>query len=226
MGEDIAEHAPARPAGARVPPPPDLARSRRKRAFDLVMVVATLPVTLPLGLLIGLLVRLTSRGPAVFHQERMGTHGEPFRMHKFRSMVVDAEERLASDPALWDLYVRSGYKIPDRLDPRVTRVGRFLRVTSLDELPQLINVLDGTMSLVGPRPVTRAQYDAVVDDLDAYRAARPGMTGYWQVEGRSTIVYPARAAYDDHYVRNWSLRRDLALLARTAHAVLRRDGAY
>jgi lipopolysaccharide/colanic/teichoic acid biosynthesis glycosyltransferase len=207
---------------ARVRP---LAGSRRKRTFDVALVVVTLPLTLPVGALLGLAVRLTSRGPAIFRQERVGRGGERFAMYKFRTMVVDAEERLARDPELRALYLSHDHKVPAKLDPRVTRLGRFLRVTSLDELPQLLNVMEGTMSLVGPRPITQPQYDEVEPLLDAYRAARPGMTGYWQVTGRSLIPYPERAEYDAHYVRNWSLRRDLMILLQTPMAVVRKRGA-
>ena len=223
MGDDdaaVTTHVAAPAARVR-----SLAGSLRKRTFDVALVVVTLPLTLPVGVLLGLAVRATSRGPAIFRQERVGRGGRPFRMYKFRTMVVDAEERLARDPELHALYVRNDHKIPAKLDPRVTRLGRFLRVTSLDELPQLINVVDGSMSLVGPRPITKPQYDDVEPLLDAYRAARPGMTGYWQVMGRSLIPYPERAEYDAHYVRNWSLHRDLVILLQTPLAVVRKRGA-
>ena len=126
------------------------ARSRRKRAIDVAVVLAASPIVLPIGLVVAVLVRLTSRGGALFRQERVGLAGESFRMLKFRTMVVDAEERLHVDPSLWDLYVENDYKLPAHLDPRMTRLGRLLRRTSLDELPQLLNVLGGSMSLVGP----------------------------------------------------------------------------
>ena len=202
------------------------ARSRRKRAIDVAVVLAASPIVLPIGLVVAVLVRLTSRGGALFRQERVGLAGESFRMLKFRTMVVDAEERLHVDPALWDLYVENDYKLPAHLDPRMTRLGRLLRRTSLDELPQLLNVLGGSMSLVGPRPVTRAQYDAFADVVAAYRSVRPGMTGDWQVNGRSDVHYPERAEYDRRYVTEWSVLGDVSILLRTPVTVVRGRGAF
>jgi lipopolysaccharide/colanic/teichoic acid biosynthesis glycosyltransferase len=202
------------------------ARSRGKRALDLVVALAAAPIVVPLGLACALLVKLTSRGPALFRQQRVGLSGQTFSMYKFRTMREDAEERLHSDPELWDQYVRNDYKLPISVDPRVTPLGRWLRRTSLDELPQLINVVTGTMSLVGPRPVTRAQFDAFADVVDAYQAVRPGMTGYWQVNGRSDIHYPERAEFDRHYVDEWSVWLDISLILRTPFAVVGGRGAH
>jgi exopolysaccharide production protein ExoY len=211
--DDKAAPSPAGPGLARP------ARSRAKRAIDVAVVLAVTPLALPLGLLLGLLVRLTSRGPALFRQERVGLHGESFCLLKFRTMVADAEERLALDPDLWALYVANDYKVPLQCDPRVTPVGRLLRRTSLDELPQLVNVFNGTMSLVGPRPVIRAEYDAFADAVGAYKTVRPGLTGHWQVNA-AHVRYPERADYDRRYVEDWSLWRDLSILARTPVTVV------
>jgi lipopolysaccharide/colanic/teichoic acid biosynthesis glycosyltransferase len=179
-----------------------------------------------LGLVCALLIKLTSRGPVLFLQERVGLDGQGFRMYKFRTMRYDAEELLNSDPDLWDQYVNNDYKLPVSDDPRITRLGKWLRRTSLDELPQMINVLLGSMSLVGPRPVTRAQFDAFAEVVDAYRSVRPGMTGYWQVNGRSDVHYPERAEYDRHYVAKWSFWLDVSLIVRTPLAVIGGRGAH
>jgi exopolysaccharide production protein ExoY len=195
------------------------ARSRSKRGLDLGVAVLT-------GLVCALLIKLTSRGPVLFLQERVGLDGQGFRMYKFRTMRYDAEELLNSDPDLWDQYVNNDYKLPVSDDPRITRLGKWLRRTSLDELPQMINVLLGSMSLVGPRPVTRAQFDAFAEVVDAYRSVRPGMTGYWQVNGRSDVHYPERAEYDRHYVAKWSFWLDVSLIVRTPLAVIGGRGAH
>jgi lipopolysaccharide/colanic/teichoic acid biosynthesis glycosyltransferase len=180
--------APARrPASAPTPPRPGdrrrssdreglsaPARSRGKRALDLGVALLAAPIVLPLALVCALLIKLTSRGPALFKQQRVGLGGRSFSMYKFRTMRHDAEERLHRDPELWRQYVENDYKLPVSVDPRVTRLGRWLRRTSIDELPQLINVVAGTMSIVGPRPVTRAQFEAFADVVDAYQAVRPG----------------------------------------------------
>jgi exopolysaccharide production protein ExoY len=202
------------------------ARSRAKRALDLAVAFGTAPLILPLGLFCALLIRVTSRGPALFRQQRVGLHGQTFCMYKFRTMRYDAEEQLHTDPDLWDEYVHNDYKLPVSSDPRVTWLGRWLRRTSVDELPQLINVVLGSMSIVGPRPVTRAQFDAFADVVDAYQAVRPGMTGYWQVNGRSDVHYPERAEYDRHYVAEWSIWLDASLIVRTPLAVVGGRGAH
>jgi exopolysaccharide production protein ExoY len=202
------------------------ARSRSKRGLDLGVAVLTAPLTVTLGLVCALLIKLTSRGPVLFLQERVGLDGQGFRMYKFRTMRYDAEELLNSDPDLWDQYVNNDYKLPVSDDPRITRLGKWLRRTSLDELPQMINVLLGSMSLVGPRPVTRAQFDAFAEVVDAYRSVRPGMTGYWQVNGRSDVHYPERAEYDRHYVAKWSFWLDVSLIVRTPLAVIGGRGAH
>ena len=202
-----------------------LERSRRvlKRTLDLTTASALLVLTAPLWLAAAVLVRTSSPGPIIFRQQRIGRDGEPFQMLKFRTMVADAEDRLAevahlneSDGAL--------FKIAD--DPRVTEIGRVLRKWSIDELPQLVNVLRGDMSMVGPRPplpAEVAQYDAW--QLRRLRI-RPGITGVWQVSGRSDVPFDEAVRLDLFYIENWSLGTDLWLLARTIPAVLRRDGAY
>ncbi len=211
----VAASGPARPA-----------TSRAKRALDLAVVLLVLPFVALLALLVAGLVLATSRGPVLFSQERVGLGGRRFTMYKFRTMQPDAEGHLQQDTALWDEYVRNGYKIPAELDRRVTRVGRFLRRSSLDELPQVLNVLLGTMTLVGPRPIVPRELDNYGVHRDAYLSVRPGITGAWQVNGRSDVSYPRRVGYDIDYIESWSLRRDLVILARTPIAVVTARGAF
>ena len=202
-----------------------LERSRRilKRTLDLIAASALLVLTAPLSLAAALLVRTGSPGPVIFRQERIGRDGEPFQMLKFRTMVAGAEDRLAEIEHLNEVD-GALFKIAD--DPRVTEIGRVLRKWSIDELPQLVNVLRGDMSMVGPRPPLPsevAQYDAW--QLRRLRI-RPGLTGVWQVSGRSDVPFDEAVRLDLFYIENWSLGTDLWLLAKTIPAVLRRDGAY
>jgi exopolysaccharide biosynthesis polyprenyl glycosylphosphotransferase len=197
-----------------------------KRAADVVLASVALVCLAPVTLAVALAVRLTSPGPAVYGQRRLGRHGRSFRCYKFRSMYADAEARLKSDPALFAEYVASDYKLPDGRDPRITPVGRTLRRTSLDELPQLWNVLRGDMSLVGPRPIVPDEIRHYKHDGQLLLLLKPGMTGSWQVSGRSSLPYPARTSVELDYVQRWNLGRDLAILLRTVPAVLTRRGAH
>ncbi len=193
-----------------------------KAALDVVGAGLGLTLLSPLLLVTAAAVRLTSPGPAIFRQTRIGMDGREFRVYKFRTMYADAEERLAGLVAQNE---SDGLLFKIRDDPRVTPIGRVLRATSLDELPQLVNVLRGQMSLVGPRPLP-------VKDSD-FRGAvrrrllvRPGITGLWQVSGRSDIAWEESVRLDLNYVENWSLSLDLLILARTLAAIVRRQGAY
>jgi exopolysaccharide production protein ExoY len=211
----------------RAPGPTNRAAvSRRKRLLDLGLVLVLLPALLPLFLVIALLVALTSRGRVIFFQERIGLHGDGFRMMKFRTMRADAERRLRADPELWATYVENDFKLPAGADPRITTVGRLLRRSSLDELPQLVNVVIGQMSLVGPRPIVPEELAMYGADKDAYLSVKPGITGPWQVNGRSGIGYPERIALDREYATNWNFRSDLKILLQTPLAVLSRRGAH
>lgn len=202
-------------------------RQPGKRVFDAVVAAVLLTVVAPLMVLIAVAVRCTSRGPVLFGHGRVGRAGRSFRMYKFRSMRVDAEDVLRRDPHLWELYLSNDFKLPPELDPRITRIGRLLRATSLDELPQLLNVVTGDMSLVGPRPVVRAELDQCYGPhRAAYCAVRPGMTGLWQVSGRSSVAFPERARLDARYVDEMSPALDLRILARTVPEVIRRNGAH
>ena len=191
-----------------------------KRALDLVGAAIGLVVLAPLFVLTAVLLRLDSRGPIFFRHQRVGFRGTVFNCLKFRTMVSDAEARLTTDAALAETYRRNNFRVPDDLDPRVTRLGRVLRRTSLDELPQLINVLRGEMSLVGPRPVVAEELSHFSGAERMLLSMRPGMTGQWAVSGRHALAYPARAAMELTYVREWSLVHDVEILAKTARAVL------
>jgi exopolysaccharide biosynthesis polyprenyl glycosylphosphotransferase len=203
--------------------PPVFTRSSRfvKRTMDVVGALIMLVAIAPVLAVVALAIRLDSRGPVLFHQQRIGRRGRPFSLLKFRTMVVDAEERRAA------LIAQSSD--PDWLhldhDPRITRVGRLLRLSSIDELPQLWNVLRGEMSLVGPRPIIESEDR----QLDGWRRSRvdltPGLTGLWQVLGRTRIPFEEMVKLDYLYVTNWSLWTDVRLILRTVPAVLRRRGA-
>lgn len=196
-----------------------------KRVMDVAGAAAGLVVLSPLLLALAVLVKATSPGPVLFSQIRIGFGGGLFRMYKFRTMRADADgmkKDLAHLNASGDGRL---FKIPD--DPRVTRVGRFLRRWSLDELPQLVNVLKGEMSLVGPRPFPMDDVEAYRDEHFSRLAAKPGITGLWQVRGRSSILdFDEVVRLDLEYVYRWSLLRDLLILAATVPAVLRRQGAH
>ncbi len=197
-----------------------------KRSFDLVASAVLLLLLAPLLLGVAWLVSRDG-GPATFGHIRIGRRGKPFRCLKFRSMVIDAQARLA-DLLARDPDARAEWERDFKLknDPRVTALGAFIRKTSLDELPQLINVLRGDMSLVGPRPVVADEVERYGDDKVFYLMARPGITGLWQISGRNDIDYDSRVALDCWYVRNWSLWYDIVILIKTIKVVLGRDGAY
>jgi exopolysaccharide production protein ExoY len=197
-----------------------------KRAVDFVLSGLLLIVLSPVMGLVAVAVKLTSAGPALFRQKRLGLNGEPFTLFKFRTMRADAERILKESPALYDKYVQNNFKLPKGEDPRLTSVGKFLRATSLDELPQLYNVLIGEMSLVGPRPIVPHEAVEYGDSGMLFMSAKPGMTGHWQVSGRSEIAeYRKRVELDLEYIRDQSLGKDLEILLRTVPAVLRRKGA-
>ncbi|MGK3649156.1 sugar transferase [Pseudarthrobacter enclensis] len=194
-----------------------------KRLFDIAVSAALICVSAPLMALIALAVKLDSRGPILFRQERVGIEGAPFRMLKFRSMVVDAESRLADLAAQNE---GSGVLFKVKNDPRVTRIGGFLRRYSLDEVPQLFNVLGGSMSLVGPRPPLPREVEAYEHDVRRRLLVKPGLTGLWQISGRSDLSWQDSVRLDLYYVENWSLAGDLVILLRTARAVFQSSGAY
>ena len=197
-----------------------------KRIFDTSAAVLLLVLLSPLMLTIGMMIRRDG-GAAIFAHPRVGKRGRVFNCYKFRTMVVDAEQQLErllqKSPQLRQQW-ESERKL--RQDPRVSAVGKFLRHTSLDELPQLLNVIRGEMSLVGPRPVVRSELPRYGDQAGYYLMVRPGMTGLWQVSGRSDTDYDTRVYLDSWYVKNWSLWYDMIILFKTVRVVLQRSGAY
>ena len=197
--------------------------STLKRVFDVALAVLGLIATLPICIAIAIAVKLESPGSAIFSQERVGLNGERFRFFKFRSMYVDAEQRRAE---LLALNESDGPVFKLRKDPRITRVGRFLRRTSLDELPQLFNVLRGDMSMVGPRPPLPREVQEY-RPADAVRlTVKPGITCWWQVSGRSDCSFDQWMEYDREYVRTVSFSVDVRILIRTVSAVISGAGAY
>ncbi len=201
--------------------------TRVKRALELAGSALLLVLFAPLLAVLALLVRFSSPGPVLFRQPRIGRHRKLFDCLKFRTMYADAEERLQvllrNNPAMreeWERFAR----ITD--DPRVTPVGRFLRRYSLDELPQLFNVLRGEMALVGPRPYLPSETSKLGDYLDTITRVRPGLTGLWQVSGRAELPFAERMLLDEYYIRNWSLWMDFSIVLRTVRAVLGARGAY
>ena len=200
---------------------------RSKRVLDLVATVCGGALILPLILLLSAFVWLESGGPVFYRDHRMGQDEKPFACLKFRTMLPDAEAMLQRILAE-DAGMREQYLIYHKLldDPRVTRVGRFLRKTSLDELPQLWNVLRGEMSLVGPRPYLPRESQDIGKTQSEILRVPPGMTGPWQVSGRNHASFDTRVRMDAYYVRDWSVWLDLVLLARTVRTVLSKGGAY
>ncbi|MTK64717.1 MAG: sugar transferase [Methanobacterium sp.] len=197
-----------------------------KRTFDIAASLLLLAALSPLFLMIAWLAGRDG-GPVMFGHKRIGAYGRTFKCWKFRTMVLNAEDVLSrllvKDPAARAEWERD-FKL--RNDPRITPIGRLLRVSSLDELPQLFNVLAGEMSLVGPRPIVTDEirrYGAAFHD---YARCRPGLTGPWQISGRNEVGYGERVRLDQHYARHWSFLGDIAVLLRTPKAVLRRSGAY
>jgi exopolysaccharide production protein ExoY len=198
-----------------------------KRTIDIVGAIIGLVLTSPLFLIISIFYLFgDSKGPIFFKQVRVGKNGKRFHIYKFRSMIVNAEEKLKADKELYEKYLRNNYKLEPHEDPRITNLGRFLRKTSLDEIPQLINVLKGEMSLVGPRPVVVEELREYGNRVNEFLSVKPGMTGYWAVSGRSSVDYPERVDLELFYVHNQSLLFDLQIIIRTVIAVLLRKGAY
>jgi len=198
-----------------------------KRAIDIFLALSGIVLLAPLLIICFVTTILTSQGPALFRHRRIGYNGKPFDCLKFRTMATDAPERLrrllemdAAAAAEW----ASNRKL--RNDPRITAVGSILRKSSLDELPQLFNVLKGDMSIVGPRPVTDEELERYSGSVAAYLACRPGITGLWQVSGRSSTSYDKRVACDTFYARNWSMALDVKIIIVTIPALLASDSAF
>lgn len=197
-----------------------------KRLFDVIGSLTLIALFSPVLLTVAVAIKATSKGPVFFRQDRVGINGDTFRMIKFRSMVADAENRLESLKREQAADAGNQVLFKMRNDPRITPVGRFIRRFSIDELPQLFNVVSGEMSLVGPRPPLRSEVDLYGDDALRRLLVKPGMTGLWQVSGRSDLTWDDSVRLDVYYVENWSITGDLAILWRTAKAVLGSSGAY
>jgi len=209
----------ARSPSSRIPP--------GKRAFDLVFAILFIIATLPVMAIIFLATKISSPGPALFRQERIGENGCPFSCMKFRTMVVDAQDRLEQVLAQ-DEEARVEWELDQKLrnDPRITPIGRFLRASSLDELPQLFNILFGQMSVVGPRPIVQNEIRRYGADFAYYCSVRPGLTGLWQTSGRNDTSYEERVGLDVEYAKNLSLARDIAICFKTVPALLTSRGCY
>ena len=198
-----------------------------KRVFDALLAILVFVCALPLFVVIPLLIKLTTPGPVFYKAPRLGRNGRPFFIWKFRSMYSDADRRLVS-LLMIDESAREEYKTLFKIknDPRITFLGKILRRTSLDELPQLLNVFRGEMSLVGPRPIVEAEISRYGKDYEIISNFRPGITGLWQTSGRNDVDYDRRIALDTYYVLNWSPWLDVCIVLKTVWCVLCMKGAY
>ncbi|RXT58691.1 sugar transferase [Lacticaseibacillus chiayiensis] len=207
--------------------PASLIYLAEKRVFDIfcglmgmVLVVVAMLALFPFCLF------GKNKGPLFFKQVRIGQNGKEFKIYKFRSMAVDAESKLRENKKLYQKYVANNYKLPAGEDPRVTKLGSFIRKTSLDELPQFINILKGDMSMIGPRPVVKEELVEYGNLVSQLLSAKPGAMGLWQASGRSGIPYPERAELELYYVRHRSMHYDLLILCKNIVSILKKDGAF
>ncbi|WP_206222674.1 sugar transferase [Weissella sagaensis] len=197
-----------------------------KRFLDISVALFALIILSPVFLVISLFYLFgDNKGPVFYQQKRVGMGHQEFGIYKFRSMVVGAEEKLYANKDLYAKFVANGYKLPTEEDPRITKFGAFLRKTSIDELPQFINILNGEMSIVGPRPVVEKELVEYGDDVDKFLSVKPGAMGLWQASGRSEIQYPERAELEIGYVDQADLWFDFKILFMTVIAVFKGEGA-
>ena len=198
-----------------------------KRLIDIFLILLFSPILIPVFIILMFLTKVTSRGPIFYGHKRVGKNGKEFKCWKFRSMCIDAdkklEEILANNPLMREEWEKERKFIND---PRITKFGKFLRKTSLDELPQLINILIGQMSFVGPRPVTEPELVKYGEYRDYVLSVTPGLSGMWQTSGRSDTEYEERIALDLYYIQNWSIWLDIWILIKTVYVVLKGRGAY
>jgi len=199
-----------------------------KRLFDIGFSIFALIITLPITIPIAIIIKLTDGGNIIYGHERIGKDGKKFKVLKFRSMYMDADKKLkeilANDPKAREEWEKT-FKLKN--DPRVTPIGKFLRKSSFDELPQFINVLKGDMSVVGPRPVVEEELTKYYKEkAELYKSVKPGVTGYWQVEGRSDTDYDERIRMDEYYIKNQSFLLDLKIILKTIKIMLTGKGAY
>lgn len=198
-----------------------------KRALDIIGAIIGLVIFSPFFVVIPLLFLIgENKGPVFFKQVRIGEKGKEFRIYKFRTMIVNAETKLKKNKELYRKYLENNYKLEPHEDPRITKLGQFLRKTSLDEIPQFFNVLKGEMSLVGPRPVVVEELEEYQEKVHEFLSVKPGVTGYWQVSGRSDVGYPERVDLELYYVYNASVWFDIKILLLTVKNVLLSKGAY
>lgn len=207
------------------PMPRDEVQSGTKRILDVTVSGLALIVLAPVFAVVAILIKILDPGPVFFSHQRLGWGGKRFKLHKFRSMKVNAEKILRSNPILYKSYVENDYKIPEEQDPRISPLGRFLRKSSLDELPQFWNVFKGEMTLVGPRPIVPAELEKYQPYEDLFLSVKPGITGRWQADGRSNVKYPERAFMDIDYIGDHSALADLAIVIKTVPSVIRGKGA-
>ena len=194
-----------------------------KRILSILCSVISIIVLSPLFIIISLVVKISSKGSVFFIHERIGFQGKKFKLIKFRTMVDNAEDMIASFNPEQKKEWEENFKLKD--DPRITKIGKFLRKTSLDELPQLINILKGDMSFVGPRPIVEDELSWYGDNKEKLLSVKPGLTGWWAVNGRSDVPYPERCDLELYYVDHVSFGFDLLILLKTLGAIVRKDGA-
>ena len=194
-----------------------------KRIFDFILSLIGIAIMSPLFLIISIMIKCDTKGPVFFKQRRIGLNGKPLYIYKFRTMVTNAEDLIASFTPEQKKEWEESYKLKD--DPRITRVGKILRKTSLDELPQLINIIKGEMSIIGPRPVVEEELSWYGNDVDLVLSVKPGLTGWWAVNGRSEVPYPNRCDLELYYVKNASLALDVRILLGTLKVVFSQRGA-
>jgi len=194
-----------------------------KRMIDVILSFVALVILLPLFLIIGISIRLESKGPVFFVHKRVGKNGKIFKMYKFRTMVQNAEELIKQFTPEQMKEFKENFKLEN--DPRITKVGKFLRKTSLDELPQLINILKGELSIIGPRPVIGEELEKYEENKSKFLSVTPGLTGYWAANGRSNISYEQRMVMELYYIDNISWEMDLKVFLKTIISVLKKEGA-
>ncbi len=194
-----------------------------KRFIDIIIGTIGLIICIPIFIIIGIAIKIDSKGPVFFKHKRIGKHGKKLEIYKFRTMIENAEEAMKNFTEEQKKEFAENFKLEN--DPRVTRVGKILRKTSLDELPQIINILKGEMSIIGPRPVVRSELEKYGSNQDKFLSVAPGLTGYWAANGRSDVSYEERMALELYYVNNRSLILDMKIFFKTIGSVLKGRGA-
>lgn len=197
-----------------------------KRYTDIIGSVIALVILSPVILVLALLIFMQDKHNPFYMQVRVGKNGRIFKMIKFRSMIYNADKILMDNQELYQQYVKNGFKLPEGQDPRITKIGDFIRRTSLDEIPQFINILKGDMSLVGPRPIVPKEQVEYGDRLDEFLSVKPGALGLWQASGRSNIGYPERCDIELSYVENASYLYDIVIFFKCCISILKKDGAF